>query len=239
MRTLLRRGPLVRHRDGPSRCTPWPRWAPRRSTTRRLRDLSIDNLREVVIKAIRYLCFTHDTGPEECLRPSTGLGMPRSWGTKWGERGRGFFPESQCGGTVANMTSAALMLQPYVDDETRMMLAEICLDYLDRFGDMAPEERGISPIRRWKRTRGRRTDWRRVICFCPDTNMTEAWETCARRWMFSACATPQDRFKRGGAGIRVDGRCADRQGRLPRCRTTWRKTTAWSTPGTRPPGSSR
>ena len=85
--------------------------------------LSIDSLREVVIKAIRYLCFTHDTGPEECLRPNTGLGMPRSWGTKWGERGRGFFPESQCGGTVANMTSAALMLQPYVDDETRTMLA--------------------------------------------------------------------------------------------------------------------
>ena len=101
--------------------------------------LSIDSLREVVIKAIRYLCFTHDTGPEECLRPNTGLGMPRSWGTKWGERGRGFFPESQCGGTVANMTSAALMLQPYLDDETRTMLAEICLDYLERFGEMAPK----------------------------------------------------------------------------------------------------
>lgn len=158
--------------------------------------LSIDNLREVVIKAIRYLCFTHDTGPEECLRPSTGLGMPRSWGTKWGERGRGFFPESQCGGTVANMTSAALMLQPYVDDETRMMLAEVCLDYLERFADMAPKS-GVFADTQMEENAWTAHGLAACYLFLSGHERAETWETCARRWMFSACAAPQDRFNEG------------------------------------------
>ncbi len=155
--------------------------------------LSIDNLREVVIKAIRYLCFTHDTGPGECLRPSTGLGMPRSWGTKWGERGRGFFPESQCGGTIANMTAAALMLRPYVDHETRMMLAEICIDYLERFGEMAPKS-GVYADTQMEENAWTAHGLAACYLFLSGHARAEAWEACARRWMFSACAAPQDRF---------------------------------------------
>lgn len=158
--------------------------------------MSIDSLREVVIKAIRYLCFTHDTGPEECLRPNTGLGMPRSWGTKWGERGRGFFPESQCGGTVANMTSAALMLQPYVDDETRMMLAGICLDYLERFGEMAPKS-GVFADTQMEENAWTAHGLAACYLFLSGHERAEAWEDCARQWMFSACAVPQDRFNEG------------------------------------------
>jgi hypothetical protein len=158
--------------------------------------LSIDELREVVVKAIRYLCFTHDTGLEECLRPSTGLGMPRSWGTKWGERGRGFFPESQCGGTIANMTSAALMLMPYVDDETRMMLAEICLDYLERFGEMAPKS-GVYADTQMEENAWTAHGLAACYLFLSGHERAEAWEACARRWMFSACAAPQDRFDEG------------------------------------------
>ena len=158
--------------------------------------LSTDNLRDVVIKAIRYLCFTHDTGPEDCLRPSRGLGMPRSWGTKWGERGRGFFPESQCGGTVANMTSAALMLQPYVDDETRMMLAGICLDYLERFGDMAPKS-GVYADTQMEENAWTAHGLAACYLFLSGHERADAWEDCARRWMFSACAVPQDRFNEG------------------------------------------
>ncbi len=57
--------------------------------------------REMAIKGVRYLCYTHDSGPEDCVRPSEGLGRPENCGTKWGERGKGFFRESQCGSTVA------------------------------------------------------------------------------------------------------------------------------------------
>jgi hypothetical protein len=47
--------------------------------------------------------FTHDTGPAECVRPAVGLGRRENCNTKWGERGKGFFRESQYGQTVAAM----------------------------------------------------------------------------------------------------------------------------------------
>ena len=52
-------------------------------------------LKRMALKALRYLCFTHDSGPADCIRPSTGMGKPEICGTKWGERGQGFFRESQ------------------------------------------------------------------------------------------------------------------------------------------------
>ena len=59
--------------------------------------LTADELRQVALKGLRYLCFTHDTGPADCVRPKEGMGRPEPAGTKWGERGQGFFRESQCG----------------------------------------------------------------------------------------------------------------------------------------------
>ncbi len=155
--------------------------------------VSLEELRAMVLKAVRYLCFVHDTGPEDCLRPDKGLGMPRSWGTKWGERGRGFFPESQCGGTIANMTTSALMLRPYIDDETWSMLACICIDYLERFGDMAPKD-GV-----YANTQMEENAWTAhglAACYLFLSRHEDArkWEQGAKRWMFSACAAPQDRF---------------------------------------------
>ena len=61
----------------------------------------------MALKGLRYLCFTHDTGPADCVRPATGLGRPENLGTKWGEKGKGFFMESQCGQTVAGMAISA------------------------------------------------------------------------------------------------------------------------------------
>ena len=54
-----------------------------------------DSLFDKVRNGFRYLCFTHDTGPEDCVRPETELGHRHLIGTKWGERGHGFFAESQ------------------------------------------------------------------------------------------------------------------------------------------------
>ena len=158
--------------------------------------LSLDELREVVIKAIRYLCFTHDTGPQDCVRPSKGLGMPNTWGTKWGERDRGFFPESQCGPTIANMTTAALMLRPYVDEETWLMLARICLDYLGRFDKMPPRS-GIYADTQMEENAWTAHGLAACYLFLPGHEQAGAWEEHAKRWMFSACAAPQDRFNQG------------------------------------------
>ncbi len=71
---------------------------------------SREDLQKMALKAIRFLCFTHDSGPADCVRPEKGLGRSENFGTKWGERGKGFFRESQCGTTVSGLAVAALLL---------------------------------------------------------------------------------------------------------------------------------
>ena len=119
--------------------------------------------------------------------------MPNTWGTKWGERGRGFFPESQCGGTIANMTTSALILRPHVDDETWEMLAGICVDYLERFGDMAPKS-GVYANTQMEENAWTAHGLAACYLFLSRHQQAGKWEENAKRWMFSACAAPQDKF---------------------------------------------
>jgi hypothetical protein len=53
--------------------------------------ISRDQVRQMALQAVRYLAFTHDTGPADCVRPAQGLGRRENFNTKWGERGKGFF----------------------------------------------------------------------------------------------------------------------------------------------------
>jgi len=153
---------------------------------------SRDEIRQAVIKGIRYLCFTHDTGPEDCVRPEKGLGRPENWGKKWGERGRGFFPESQCGSTISNITSAALILRPWIDDETWMMLSAVCEDYLGRFGEMAPKS-GIYADTQMEENAWTSHGLAACYLFLSHHENAEKWEANAKRWMFSTATAPQDR----------------------------------------------
>jgi len=154
--------------------------------------VSKEELRRIAIKGIRYLCFTHDTGPEDCVRPE-GLGRPEVWGTKWGERGRGFFPESQCGTTISNITSAALILRPWIDDETWMMLAAICEDYLGRFGDMPPRS-GVYVDTQMEENMWTSHGLAACYLFLSGHERAGEWEENAKRWMFCTATAPQDRL---------------------------------------------
>jgi hypothetical protein len=154
--------------------------------------VSKDELRRIAMKAIRYLCFTHDTGPEDCVRPAGKLAVPSLHGTKWGERGTKFFLESQCGYTISKLVPAALSLRPWMDDETWMMLANVCMDYLERFGDMAPRD-GV-----YNDTQMEENAWTSLglaasCLFLSGHDKAGRWEENAKKWMFSACAAPQDR----------------------------------------------
>jgi len=150
---------------------------------------------DAAVKALRYLCFTHDTGPEDCVRPAEGLGRPELCRTKWGERGKGFFRESQCGRNVANITTAALILRRYLDDETWTMVANICADYLDRFGDMPPRS-GV-----YANTQMEENAWTSLglaasYLFLSRHENARRWEENAKRWMFCTATVPQDMFNR-------------------------------------------
>ncbi len=152
---------------------------------------SKEELRELALKGIRYLCFTHDTGPTECIRPEKSLGNPRTWGTKWGERGRGFFPESQCGTNLSDVALTALMLGNLVDDETWSMIARMHEDYAERFGAMAPKS-GVYTNTQMEENGWTSCGLASVECFLSNSPNVKSWAETARRWMFSTTTTQQD-----------------------------------------------
>jgi hypothetical protein len=150
-------------------------------------------LREAAIKGLRFLCFTHDTGPADCLRPKESLGRPEPANTKWGERGKGFFPESQCSGTIHNLNIIAALLPDMVDDETGQMLANINMDYMERFGAMPP------PSGVYNNTQMEENGWTALglssaYLLLPRHPQAEAWAKQAARWMFSTVTMPQDSY---------------------------------------------
>ena len=148
-------------------------------------------LREIVLKSIRYLCFTHDSGPKDCIRPEKSLGNPRTWGTKWGERGRGFFPESQCGTNIALLGVTALLIGDIVDDETWTLLARVHADYAERFGTMAPKS-GVYTNTQMEENGWTSTGLASVECLLSNSPKAATWAETARRWMFSTATAQQD-----------------------------------------------
>ena len=103
-----------------------------------LAQIDRDDAREIALQALRYACFTHDTGPEDCLRPTPGWGRQEPAGNKWGERGLGFFRETNAGRQVANLAATALLLRDILGDEEREMLGGLADDYLGRFIEYTP-----------------------------------------------------------------------------------------------------
>ena len=153
-------------------------------------------LRALSLKGLRYLCFTHDTGPEDCVRPATCPGRPENCGKKWGERGRGFFPESQCGQVVAKLGLTAMLLGDIVDDETWAMIEALHEDYASRFAPAWPK----SAV--YINTQMEEDAWTGLglsACALLLGHRPEAagWMRSANRWMFYSATTPQD-AKNGG-----------------------------------------
>ena len=148
-------------------------------------------LKEIALKGIRYLCFTHDSGPKDCIRPKKSLGNRRTWGTKWGEKGRGFFPESQCGPNMADIAIAALLLGRIVDDETWTMIARMHADYAHRFGTMAPKS-GVYTNTQMEENGWTSTGLASVECVLSNSPRSNTWAETARRWMFSTATAQQD-----------------------------------------------
>ncbi|MCE9589318.1 MAG: hypothetical protein K8S99_02205 [Planctomycetes bacterium] len=162
----------------------------------RLGGCSREELVSMAVKGLRYLCFTHDTGPAECVRPAKGLGRPENQGTKWGERGKGFFMESQCGQTVAGMAISALLLGDRVDDETRAMLGAIHRDYAERFGTMSPKH-GVYFDTQTEENAWTSFGLASVECLLEKAPDAAKWAETARLWMFRTATAPQDARNRG------------------------------------------
>ncbi len=161
-------------------------------------------LREAAIKGLRYLCFTHDTGPADCVRPKESLGRPEPADTKWGERGKGFFPESQCSGTIHNLNLIAALLPDLVDAETGRMLAAINIDYMERFGAMPPAS-GVYHNTQMEENGWTSSGLASAFLLLPRHPQAKAWAEHAARWMFATVTMPQDSYNQAPV---ADGKTA-------------------------------
>jgi hypothetical protein len=157
----------------------------------RICGCSREGLQDMALRGLRYLSFTHDTGPPECVRPEKGLGRVENCGTKWGEAGKGFFRASQCGRYAAKMAIASLLLGDRVDDETWSMLATIHEDYASRFAGVAPKS-GIYTNTQMEENAWTSTGLASVECLLKDHPSAQVWREAAHRWMFLSVTTPQD-----------------------------------------------
>lgn len=149
------------------------------------------DLRLMAHKALRYLCFTHDTGPADCVRPAKALGRSDCCGTKWGERDKGFFMESQCGVTLGQMAITALLLNDLLDDETWSMLDAIYRDYAERFATMEPRS-GVYLDTQMEENAWTSLGLASTALILGHHPLAESWLASARRWMFLTVASPQD-----------------------------------------------
>ncbi|OCA85971.1 hypothetical protein A8F94_14080 [Bacillus sp. FJAT-27225] len=104
--------------------------------SREVTGIDRDELKEKAIKAIRYMGFTHDTGPEDCIRVN-GRNHYTA-GKKWGGKDDHFFMASQNGRSISSFATAAWLLWDDLDDETKTLVQNVVSSYADRFCEEPP-----------------------------------------------------------------------------------------------------
>jgi len=163
-----------------------------------LAGISRDELRERAIKVIRYSCFTHDTGPEDCVRVN-GANKLQS-GTKWGgnmisaqgHRAR-FFQGTQVGVGMVDFLFSVWALWEYLDEETRQMAYNVVADYAERWYDYEPRD-GV-----YHDTQAEENAWTACgiyaisVVFGNDPR-SEKWRAGALQWMIDSASVPTDRL---------------------------------------------
>jgi hypothetical protein len=98
--------------------------------------IPVDELRKMTVGAIRYLCFTHYTGPEDCVMEKSR--NPVTSNKEWGYTPGNFFMTSQTGVSVSMIGLAAWLMWDELDLETRNMVAKVLEFYADEYCEMKP-----------------------------------------------------------------------------------------------------
>ncbi len=170
-----------------------------------------DEAREIALRGLRYACFTHDTGPADCVRPTKSWGRREPAGRKWGERGCGFFRETNAGRQAANLAATAYLIRDLLGDEEREMLATIARDFLERFLTY-PIPSGL-----YHNTQMEENAWTSfgltgAALLLEEADEFASWMTRIEQWMFHATTTPDDMWDfRAGPGGAPINRCVDQR----------------------------
>lgn len=153
--------------------------------------ISRNLLKERAIKAIRYIGFTHDTGPEDCVRVEGVL--PYTSGKKWGGRGDNFFMASQNGRSIAFFAYAAWMLWDDLDQETKLLVQNVVSSYADQWSIDQPRD-GV-----YYDTQCEENGWTAAgigasVALFPDHPHHEQWMHGFRLWAMNSVSTYKDRL---------------------------------------------
>lgn len=159
----------------------------------RLTGLSRPRAMEMVIKTIRYLCFTHDTGPKEGVRV---MGKnPLTGGTKWGGEGEDFFRATQVGNSLMNLGLACWLLWDDLNEETHRMLFNIFSSYGDKWSNESPRN-GV-----YMDTQAEENGWTAAgIAVCavlfPNHPRAHIWREGVLKWALNCASVVDDWIKR-------------------------------------------
>lgn len=148
-------------------------------------------VKQRAIQAIRYLGFTHDTGPEDCVRAE---GINRFCSKqKWGGQGQKFFPASQTGRTVAALGIAAWLLWDELDGETRRMVQNVTISYADRWSVEEPRN-GVYNDTQCEENSWTATGISAALAMFPNHPRHAQWLTGFSHWTINAMTTSKDKL---------------------------------------------
>lgn len=157
----------------------------------KLAGTSRDELRMIALKGLRYMCFTHGTGPTDCLQPKDS--SKQIIERKWGGCGQTAEVKSQCGRTIANLAITAALLKDLLGQEEHEMLAKIAVDYIESFAELDPWS-GV-----YDNTQTEENAWTAlgiVACMMLLSNheLLAKWQERAKLWMFRTSTMPHDNY---------------------------------------------
>lgn len=165
--------------------------------------ISRDELVKKAVKGIRYLGFTHDTGPEDCVRMKGP--NPHASCTKWGGKNDDFFKASQQGVSLSDFAIAAWLLWNYLDDETKLMVQTVVTSYADRWSQDILEnyEKSWSvnepKTGTYNNTQTEENAWTSLGISVAATMFSthpkaDGWKKAADVWAANTCTTYLDRY---------------------------------------------
>ncbi|WP_127588485.1 hypothetical protein [Paenibacillus koleovorans] len=157
----------------------------------RITGIPRELLKERAIKGLRYAGFTHDTGPEDCVRVEGVL--PYTSLKKWGGRGDNFFMATQNGRTVNWMCHAAWLLWDDLDDETRLLVQNVAASYADRWCEEEPRN-GTYYDTQCEENAWTAAGIGAAALLFPDHPHNAAWTKGYEQWASSTVTTFRDRL---------------------------------------------
>jgi|GEM_PF-323710 len=148
-------------------------------------------LRERAVKALRYVGFTHDTGPADCVRVKGVL--PYTSEKKWGGAGDNFFMASQNGRSVAAIAATTWLLWDHLDEETKLLMQNVISSYADRWSAEEPRN-GV-----YYDTQCEENAWTAAgisagVALFREHPHHAQWERGFKRWAINAVTTYKDRL---------------------------------------------